>query len=492
LIPLSESAQKKIDTNVSKVLADVLLPYQRRYLLDKNRYLIWEKSRRVGVTWCSALKSVLKRITREKPLDHLFSSKDLNSSQEWLGYCRFWSEIFNDWLGEEVVPLKTWTSEMGHFANGSRLIILSSNPRSFRSMQGDVTLDEYAHHDQQDEIYKAAQPCMLWLPEAQFEVISSHNGPETQFNMLCRQAERKQNRFSWYRKTLEDAVADGLALKVWRHRIIPDFGGQVIDGRMILTKENRSRLDGEFIEDIRSGCATDEDYEQEYNCQPAKFSTLISPYYYDRCVMGQVEDELNPDRRYGDLYVGIDCGRSHDLTVVWVLEHGIDQKALPQFQDVYRTVCVLALRNMGFPEQEAMVRGIITHPHIGKGFIDQGVVGRGFAEACRDEVGSVVEPYAITAPRKATMYERVRQFVQMQRVSLPECPRVKQDLMCVRRTQTRAGHIQYEGHTKDSHGDYFCALALALEAATMQNRASMASYPSVDLTQPTPLLPMIA
>jgi phage FluMu gp28-like protein len=446
------------------------------------------------VTWTCALKSVLKRITRETPLDHLFSSKDLNSSQEWLGYCRFWSGIFNDLLGEEVVPLNRWTTEMGHFANGSRLIILSSNPRAFRSMEGDVTLDEYAHHDQQEEIYKAAQPCMVWVQSkgAQLEIISSHNGPETQFNMFCRQAERKLNRFSWYRKTLEDAVSDGLALKVWRHRLTTDFGAKIVNGVIGIPPKERQRLDREFIEDIRSGCATDEDYAQEYDCQPAKFSTLISPYDYDRCVLGSVPDELDFTRPHRDLFVGIDCGRSHDLTVVWVLEHGTDPKALPQFQDVYRTVCVLAMRNMAFPSQEAMIRPVITHPMVAKGFIDMGVVGRGLADAVYDEMGKVVEPYAITAPRKATMYERVRQFVQMQRVSLPDDPKVKQDLMCVRRTQTRAGHIQYEGHTKDSHGDYFCALALALEAATMQNRASMTSYPTIDLTAQPQLLPMTA
>jgi phage FluMu gp28-like protein len=463
---LSDSAKQKVQDELSQILGTVLLPTQKRYFLDQSRYLIWEKSRRVGVTWVSALRSVVRRMTRTKPLDHLFSSADLLAAQEWLGYCRFWSDIFNTLLGEEVIPLNDWTSEVGRFANGSRLLILSSSARSFRSKQGDVTLDEYAYHEQQDEIYKAAQPCIMRLPEAYMELISSHNGPESQFNQICRAAERGENRFTWYRHTLEDAVGEGLALKVWKSRI-PEF-------------ESPEALNRAFIDDVKSGCATPEDYEQEYNCQPAKFSSLISPYDYQRCVLGQVPDELNPDVRYGELYVGIDCGRAHDLTVVWVIERGFDEKALPQFQDVYRTVCVKALRNLRFPEQEAMIRPIVTHGNIGKGYIDQGVVGRGFAEAMQDEMGSVMEPYAITAPRKAAMYERVRQFVQMQRVSLPDDPACRADLLCVRRTQTKAGHISYEGNTPTSHGDYYCALALALEAANQSNKVSMNQIPAFE------------
>lgn len=498
---LSDSAKVKVQEEISRILGTVLLPTQQRYFQDPSRYLIWEKSRRVGVTWVSALRSVVRRMTRIKPLDHLFSSADLLAASEWLGYCRYWSEIFNTLLGEEVIPLNDWTSEIGRFANGSRLLILSSSPRSFRSKQGDVTLDEYAYHEQQDEIYKAAQPCIMRLPEAYMELISSHNGPESQFNQICRAAERTSemcvgwglslsevlsdkrhtklreqlpSRFAWYRHTLEDAVAEGLALKVWKHRI-PEF-------------PDAEALNQAFIEDVKSGCATPEDYEQEYNCQPAKFSSLISPYDYQRCVLGDVPDELNPDVRYGELYVGIDCGRVHDLTVVWVIERGYDPSAPPQFQDVYRTVCVKAIRNQPFPVQESLIRSTITHECIGKGFVDQGSVGRGFAEAVADEMGSVMEPYAVTAPRKAAMYERVRQFVQMQRVSLPDDPACRADMLCVRRTQTRAGHITYEGHTKDSHGDYFCALALALEAATQSNKLTASDKFTIEHQPDTPQL----
>lgn len=467
---LSKAALNKMGEGVKAVLDKVLLPYQQKYLLDNSRYILWEKSRRVGVTWTCALKSVIKRVRRTKPLDHLFSSADMTAAGEWLMYCRDWSEKINTLLDEEVVPLDQWTKEVGYFSNGSRLMLLSSNAKMFRSKQGDVTIDEYAHHEQQDEIYKAAQPCILWHGDAQLELISSHNGPETQFNILCRKAEYepKKQRFSWYRVTLHDAVKSGLALKVWKDRIseFPD----------------RDALDQAFIDEIRSGCATDEDYEQEYNCCPAKQSALIDPETYDKLILRDretfdprpVPEELRMDREYGELFVGIDCGRREDLTVVWVLERGYDHKAATHLRDVYRPVCVRWMRNTPFPAQEQVIRSIVNHPMVSKGYIDMGAVGRGLADSVQDITGSVVEGIGFSAPKMAEMAERVRAFVQQNRLAMHPDNYVRQDILCVRKTQTKGGSWTYGGSTRTTHGDFFWAMALALHAASACGAARVA------------------
>lgn len=465
---LSQAAIKKLGQDVDEVLTKALLPYQRQYLLDKSRYILWEKSRRVGVTWTCALKSVLKRVTRKEPIDHLFSSADMTAAGEWLGYCKWWAEKFNDLLGEEIVPLNDWTQEVGYYANGSRAMILSSNAKMFRSKQGDVTIDEYAHHEQQGEIYKAAQPCMLWLADAQLELISSHNGPETQFNRFCRESETGVNKqkFSWYRVTLKDAVAAGLAVKVWKHRIseFPD----------------RETLDNAFIEEIRSGCATEEDFAQEYDCQPAKQSALITSEQYQQLTLVNPEtqlpisipEELHYDRAYGELFVGIDCGRRNDLTVVWVLEKGYDPKAPKHIPDVYRPVCVKWFRDTEFPVQEQAIRAIVNHPAITKGYIDMGSVGRGLADAVQDVTGSIVEGMGMSAPRMAEMAERVKAFVQQRRIALHPDPYVKSDILSVRKVQSQGGAWKYQGSTRTTHGDFFWAMALALHAAKAAGHAN--------------------
>jgi phage FluMu gp28-like protein len=412
------------------------------------------------VTWASALKSVYKRITRAKRLDHLFSSKDEDTAKEFLIYCRFWSGLFNDWLGEEVVKLSDWTSEIGVFENGSRIICLSSNPRAMRSQEGDVTLDEWAFHEQAGEIYDASQPCLLWHADATLELISTHNGIETEFYRLCREAEQKVGRgknFTHYAVPLPSAVEQGLALKIWKQRI-PEF-------------DSRKALDDAFLKDVEAGCRTREAYEQEYLCQPAQSGTLVSPDEFDRCaILESVPTELDHAKRYNPLYLGVDCGRSKDLTVTTALEMGRDPKAPAHLADVYRYACMNTMFDQKFPVQEAIIRNIAQHRAIEGGLIDMGSVGRGLADAIQDETGSLVEGYAFTAPRKAAMAERVKQFFQQRRIAVPKDAKLKADICCVRKTQAPgSGAWKYEGQCSDSHGDRFWSLALALEAAEQAN-----------------------
>ena len=41
-------------------IAKILLPYQRRWVGDTSRVRVWEKSRRIGASYCEALQSVME------------------------------------------------------------------------------------------------------------------------------------------------------------------------------------------------------------------------------------------------------------------------------------------------------------------------------------------------------------------------------------------------------------------------------------------------
>jgi phage FluMu gp28-like protein len=241
------------------------------------------------------------------------------------------------------------------------------------------------------------------------------------------------------------------------------------------TPESIAACNDRFIESIRAACLSTEDFEREYRCQPAKLSQLISSEEYDACAYRDVPDNLHwLGERCRDLYVGIDCGRKHDLTVVWVIEASIDPHAPEHLADVYRTVAVLALRRVGFKEQEELIRKIVDHPAIVKGYIDQGVIGMPMAESLYGDFGIKVEPFTITGPRKGALCERVRQYVQQMRVGLPTDPKIKQDILSMRRVATDKGTMTYEGGTRETHADYFIALGLALEAAMYGTRVQLA------------------
>lgn len=404
---------------------------------------------------------------------------DEDKAKDFLGYCRFWCEQLNKLTPEPVVDLSKWTKFEGHFPDGSRVLALSSNPNAVRSQGGDVTLDEFAFHEDPAELYDASQPCLLWHPDSIFEVISSVNGVTDEFWRLSEEAKSGKNRFSYHSIRLDQAVEEGLALKIWKRRI-PEF-------------RDVAALNAAFLENVRSGCRTLEAYEREYLCIPALSANLVRPEEFDACaILKDVPEEPKADKQYNALYVGIDCGRSNDLTDLTLLEMGIDRSAPAHLSNVYRYVAHKTMWNTPFPIQEKIARRFCGHRALCGGLIDIGSVGRGLAESVRDETGSIVDCWAFTAPRKAAMAERVRQYFQQRRIAVPNDPKLKADICCVTKTQSKeSGAWKYEGRCADSHGDRFWALALALEAAEQANPitlGAMSDYqPAVAQTTPSAL-----
>ncbi len=206
-------------TDFQKALDDTLasfLPYQRRYIADTSRFVIYEKAVRTGVTYSHSFKASLKRVVRnpaQKKSNELFASKNRTTASEYLGYHRKWAEYWNELFGKNFIDLSKWTTEKACYPGGD-ILILSSDPNAFRGMEGDVTLDEFAFHEQQAALFSAAQSRIQFLSDGQVSLISSHSHPETIFMRLADKARQDKSVWSLHHVTIHDAVADGLALKV--------------------------------------------------------------------------------------------------------------------------------------------------------------------------------------------------------------------------------------------------------------------------------------
>ena len=138
-------------------LSDIFLPYQRDWVLDEDRYKIWCKSRRIGATWAESAWSVRRRLAIKE--DHFFVTTDEKTAHEFIRYCKKWAEAFNLMVGESLIDLtsKGTTNDTLVMPNGSRIVALSSAPGALRGKGGSVTLDEFAFHDQAEQLYGAAQ-----------------------------------------------------------------------------------------------------------------------------------------------------------------------------------------------------------------------------------------------------------------------------------------------------------------------------------------------
>lgn len=89
--------------------SELLLPYQGRWVADRSRVKVWEKSRRIGASYGEAFDSVMEAaLTREaggQSTYYLSYNKEM--TQQFIKDCAFWAKTLNQAAGEmEEVVLK--------------------------------------------------------------------------------------------------------------------------------------------------------------------------------------------------------------------------------------------------------------------------------------------------------------------------------------------------------------------------------------------------
>jgi len=81
------------------------LPYQLRWLNDKSKIKIWEKSRRIGATYIQSYEDVKDCVEKKVPAVW-FSSADESAAREYITYCEKWTKLFDKtakYLGSVVI-----------------------------------------------------------------------------------------------------------------------------------------------------------------------------------------------------------------------------------------------------------------------------------------------------------------------------------------------------------------------------------------------------
>lgn len=438
-----------------------LFPWQRKLIRDiaygSNTYIVLEKSRRIGGTWAVAIAAVQYCLRTGN--NCWFSSSDEKNGREFILYVRQCSEVINAIIGDIFINLKDATTESVTLPNGARISSLSSNPRALRGKDGLIVLDEVALHEQQEELFRAAQGCII--QKGKLVLLSTHDGPATLFYEKCQQAERGEKDWSHHRITLIDAVNEGYALKF---------------AKQLHHLQDPEKINAAFIESVRRGAVSEDAFGQEFMCKPLSLSALLSAEEYDRVALWDVPDTLDPNKVYNDLFIGIDVGRSHDLTVLWAAEQYENPKASGEHDQYdYKTVCVRSIHNEPIPVQHQILAPLVGHPSVQKCLVDMGSVGRSLSDSLADAFGHV-EPYSFTQSRKAELCERVKGFVQYQRISLPKGDqRCREDMLSMRRLASKTGTLSYDGHTSFSHADFYMACSMALEAAVTSNAMHIVS-----------------
>jgi phage FluMu gp28-like protein len=441
----------------------MLLPFQQKWVKDNSRLKLCVKSRQIGLSWCTSYRLVRQKLSKDARLDAWVSSRDEVQALLFLEDAKRFADVLNvaaSDLGQNVVDEQGHTAFTLRFANGLRIHSMSSNPDSQAGKRGDRVLDEFALHVDSRKLYQIAYPGITW--GGSLEIFSSHRGSANYFNELVREITERSNpkKFSFHLVTLQDALEEGFLYKL-QQKLPPD------DERLGMDETD-------YFNFIRSGCADEESFLQEFQCVAADDNTAFLPYdliagcEYRENEQWQIDllDTKNP------VFIGVDIGREHDLTVIWVIE---------QIGGINFTRRIVEMSKQTFDAQEVQLYSLLELPTMRRCCIDQSGLGRQFAERAIRKFGVYkVEGISFTTSTKEELAYPVRVAFEDRTIKVPFSNAVRADLRGVRREVTGSGHIRFAGErNRYGHCDRFWAQALALHAAKKPATGALTSVAGI-------------
>ena len=424
----------------------IFLPYQGRWIADNSRLKLMEKSRQIGLSWSTAYATVSRTALVTARHDQWVSSRDDIQARLFLEDCKLWAgnlDLAAQDLGELALdPENKHSAYVLRFANDKRIHSMSSNPDAQAGKRGSRVLDEFALHPDPRKLWSIAYPGITW--GGNMEVISTHRGSQNFFNQIVRETRENGNpkKISLHRVTLEDALNDGFLWKLQQSLPADD--------------ERQEMTEAEYFDWVKSGCADEESFLQEYMCQPADDDAAFLEYDLIASVEYPATFDWTSIER-GELYAGVDIGRKKDLTVLWVVE---------RLGDVFYTRHVEALQNMRKSEQEAIIWPWLKRCR--RTAIDATGLGIGWADDAQDQFGEhAVEAITFSTSTKEALAYPVRSKMEDRRLRIPYSGKIRADLRSITKSVTAAGNIRFTAErTPDGHADHFWALALAIHAAS--------------------------
>ncbi len=440
--------------------------YQANRLASQSRFNLDNWSRQTGKSDTAALDANL--LAAQTGFGVMCLSASLDQTKEWMLKAAIYAEAVHGVAGDiQRAVMAGELDETFEVANvhgvnvritqtiiglpgGERIIGRPANPRTARGYSVHVKLDEFGMHQDADEIYAAAFGSITSDPRLRFDVMSTPP-ISSQHKMvdLIRAAEAKETDFEYRKVTVFDAIRDGL-------NVDP--------------------------EQLRRNMRDEDRWRREYLCEIVEEAGALIPVTLIRACEHEgltrrlpatsdqwIEDSLGWNPGEGELFLGIDVGRRHDLTVI----------SLGQvLGDVAWTRAVLELRNVPFSEQRSLIDALMEKLPIRRTCIDATGLGMQLAEEAQQRFGDYrVEAVTFTPTIKAALAEPMRSRFEDTLIRIPVDIDLRNDINSIRKTTTAAGNIRYLAErTPDGHADRFWSLALMCHAAKADNETPRISF----------------
>jgi len=339
-----------------------------------------------------------------------------------------------------------------------RIIVLAANPRTARGFSGDLILDEFAFHEDSAAIWDAVEPIISSNPDFLCRIASTGNG---RFNMFYRMA-KESSHYTVSRIRRSEAFKMGVQIfdPVTRRAITP-------------AEARTAALDK---------ASYDQNYECAFNDESMALLTnaLIFTCEYSEaysrechiCAQDWTPDALNFLRACkGPLAVGLDVGRTRDITVITVGE---------KLSGVIFTRALLRISQMRLPDQLDRLRPILKMPNFGRLSGDATGLGLGLVEFAQEECGAYrAEPVQFSSREKRSvrgiqqadsalvtelMALDLLEVFESRAIRIPCEMALRDSLRKPERITTAAGVRIAATRDESGHADEFWSIALMVRA----------------------------
>lgn len=441
-----------------------LRPYQQRWIDDDTRFKLAVKSARIGYSYATGVDHIFRRLERPGTTTTVLSPSQAQST-EFVDTCKKNVQAIGavadsyDEFWKDDISATDFLVQRIQFANGSRIMALAANPRTARGYPGDAVLDEYAHQMDSYAIWAA-----IFRQVAlgnRLDALSTPNGEQGKFFDLAKDLD----------------LTDGVS---------PDpnpvhkgpWSGHWIDVHMAVADGCPINID-----EMREGIKDADTWAQEFCCAFLKAMGAWLPIE----LIQQAEDSgatidwpVGYQAR-GPLYAGIDVARSHNQTLLWLVE---------RIGDIRMTRLVLPLFAVPFPKQYSILDPWVQMTTLTA--LDSTGMGIALYDLLLQTNGGRVMGVSFGGTNdngvrmKVDLAVRFKRVLEEMKFRLPYDPQIRIELQSIKRKATATGvtfdapQIQVEsavaGGQKQrifAHADRFWSAALAEFAANNGVDAAM-------------------
>lgn len=341
---------------------EIFLPYQKKWLEDRNPLKIIEKNRRCGISWTDAADSVLDAAPANGWSNTYYMSFNKDNCRQYIEDAGEWAKKFGYVCSEIQEVLlrdedRDITAYRITFASGAEILGLPGVSRALRSKQGNVVIDEAAFFDDFNSVLQAAKALVMW--GGRIRIISTHNGEDNPFNLLIKDIRSgKETEWTIHRITFREAVAQGLykriCLKTGRkwteeadkefsekmYRIYGDNPDEELD---VIPRSCGGRY---FSRGLLDFCTAE---KESYDIRRMECSDSFL-HKGDRRKDSEITSFFNQDIKAalsifeGQIFFGNDFGRNGDLSTYWICEE-VEKTCLA-------VRMIIELKNVPFEQQQ--------------------------------------------------------------------------------------------------------------------------------------------